>query len=223
MTAASTAECILAAILFEGPLGPDHVLWVDDQRQLTFGRDPACDVPIGHAPFQDTWVSRRAGLLMVDEHRRFTVENCGQYSFEVQANGAPLQRVPPEAKWGPPPVDFTIILPGFQSHELCVKLAPNLSPARARTAPSGSPATKSRPPLATEQREVLDAYLAPILAGEPMPASHDQAASALNVSKSSARRRCRDLRAHLRLHGLPIPDHLDDPLAVTDAALSFHL
>ena len=76
--------------------------------------------------------------------------------------------------------------------------------------------TGARLDLNARQRQVLDAYVAPVLNGGS-PASHQQVADVLGISRSLVRLECNRIWSKMLLAGIPMRELTDTRDQIVDA------
>lgn len=184
-------------------------LALHDDTSVSFGRSEGCEVRIGHAPVRDIQVPRVAGWLLMS-HGRVIVEaapdpvpsevptNFGgrtlpaRRALQVRSEGGPPVPIAPGAAYSPATRKFTVEVYGATGHwELDVVM--RREPTAHATGTSGQTADEPSTygvvvDLDEVQRRVLLAYAEPVLAGGIEPATHDQVASKLFMSRSAVRR-----------------------------------
>jgi hypothetical protein len=211
-----SGELIRAAAIFDAPTGPEHQLLVDGGPDLRFGRGQANEMRLGHAPFLDTSVPRNAGQLTLTRSSRVVAQNLDDtYAFHVKSPGVPAVPVRPGELFGPCGETFRVHIHGAVTYVIEVQIAsrPMIMPLADEEPCTGTP-----PELTEQERDVLNACVAPILAGGPVPATHAEVAAQLDVPVINVRRRIKAIWAKFLLAGVPMRD-LPDRDAIVDAAL----
>jgi hypothetical protein len=127
--------------------------------------------------------------------------------------------VPPGDCHSPREHSFDIVVVGTFTYELTVTVntehnATQLLPATASSDPG--PPTGARPRLTPRQRQILDAYVAP-LTGGGTAASHQQVAEAVGVSRSLVRLECHRIWSELLVAGVPMRSLGDARDEIADA------
>lgn len=192
---------------------------VTDDAEVTFGRDPGVSLRIGAAPIYDDVVPRLAGAVRVLDGR-VVVENLHDtLAFDIRVDQRPLLTVPPGDLHGPKDRTFDILIAGaVTTYELAVTV--NLLGSRTTRltpgAPDAEPPTGATPQLTTRQRQILDAYIAPLADGG-MVATHQQVADKLSISRSTVRVECERIWSALFLAGVPMRDLGDARDEIVDA------
>ena len=169
----------------------------------------------------DNVVPRKAARLFC-VGRRIVVSNpSSRLAFDVTVDERPPMIVRPGDWFSPPHHRFEIVITGGAfSHELTVTM--NSVGARAHLAQSveeladSEPLTGARPDLTGRQREIIDRYTDPVRHGST-PASHQQVADALGISRSLVRLECNRIWSELLLTGVPMRDLPDKRDAIVDA------
>jgi len=188
-------------------------------RRVTFGRDPSVQLRIGHAPVYDDVVPKVAGQVFAQDDRIVVANLHDALALDIRIPGRPLLSVPPGDWHAPGERSFDVLVTGTFTYELAVTA--NTARVRAKmTAPAGpqgpGPPTGARPNLTDRQRAILDAYVAPLEAGGP-PASHQQVAEMLGISRSLVRLECHRIWSELLVAGVPMRSFGDARDQIADA------
>ena len=188
-------------------------------RPVTFGREPTAHLRIGHAPVYDDVVPKLAGRAFAMDGR-VVVENLHDtLAFDVRVDGRALLTVPPGHWHAPPERTFDVLVTGTFTYELAVTVNSAGNPTRVVAVgepDSPEPPTGARPRLTDRQRRILDSYVAPLAAGGH-PASHQQVAESLGISRSLVRLECNRIWSELLVAGVPMRDYGDPRDLVADA------
>jgi hypothetical protein len=131
----------------------------------------------------------------------------------------PLELGPGEA-YGPAAPDFEVVVRGERDWSLHVRT--RFRPAGADSpAPSADPPTERRPlVLDAHERRVLEAYVAPLLAGRLEPSTHGEVAERLSYSVNKVRRDLYGIWQQMVTCDVPVPEYVDKRVAVAHAALA---
>ena len=184
----------------------EQVVVIDAARRVTFGRDPNVTLRIGHAPVYDDVVPKLAGEVFVHDGRAFVANVHRSLAFDLRVDGRPLIPVPPGDCHAPREPSFDIVVAGTFTYELAVTVNTERNPTRVMapgTTVAPGPPTGARPRLTPRQRQILDAYVAP-LTGGGAAASHQQVAEAVGVSRSLVRLECHRIWSELLVAGVPM-------------------
>ena len=188
-------------------------------RPVTFGREPTAHLRIGHAPVYDDVVPKLAGRVFALDGR-VVVENLhDSLALDVRVDGRALLTVPPGHWHAPPERTFDVLVTGTFTYELAVTVNSAGNPTRVVSAgepDSPEPPTGARPRLSDRQRRILDSYVAPLAAGGH-PASHQQVAESLGISRSLVRLECHRIWSELLVAGVPMRDYGDPRDLIADA------
>ena len=207
-----------------------------DDSVVTFGRGESCEARFGHAPVRDWEIPRVAGWLVI-AHGRIFVEAAGmpdphreesgrpqpvRRALQVSAAGGPPVPVAAGSAYSPSEEIFTIEVVGAtDTWELDVV---------ARSRDEGEDLTMHEPhthgvviDLTDVQREVLLAYAEPVLAGSVEPATHDQVAAKVYMSRSQVRRHLERLSDEFFAKRLWSPDSGDTRVRVVETARHNHI
>jgi hypothetical protein len=212
---------VIAAAAFDAPHGRERRTLGPSQPMLGFGRLGTCEIRIGHAPVRDEGVPRSAGRLVVAGERVLVENTDDVYAFEVATREGVRSVVRPHELFSPASDAFEVILEGSRaSYRIRVAVAsrrvtPLVVPIDADDA---EPLTTSPPDLTSDERAVLDAYLAPLRAGRPLRATHLEAAATLERSKTWVRDRASDIYDKFFFTPIPMKDFPDAVDAIVDAA-----
>jgi hypothetical protein len=212
---------------------------LEDDSTVSFGRGDQCDIRIGHAPIRDVEVPRVAGWLVV-AHGRVIVEaapmpqlsevrsdqgeaQAVRRALQVSASGGPPVPIAAGSAYSPAVSVFTVEVTGAtQTWELDIvarSLADDLSGTDAFEPHTHGVVID----LTDEQREVLLAYAEPVLAGGVEPATHDQVAARVYMSRSQVRRHLERLSDEFYDKRLWSPESGDTRVRVVEAARHNHL
>jgi hypothetical protein len=175
-------------------------------REVTFGRAPTVQVRIGHAPVYDDVVPKLAGKVFAHDDHVVVANLHDTLALDIRVPGRPLVSVAPRAWHAPGERSFDVLVTGTYTYELAVtvntaQVRTRIVPADTRTTPQ--PPTGARPRLSERQRSILDAYVAPLESGAP-PASHQQVAATLGISRSLVRLECHRIWSELLVAGVPM-------------------
>ncbi len=191
-----------------GTISSDQtVVVIQPDLRVNFGRDPHVGLRIGHAPVYDDVVPKLAGEVFIHDGRAFVANLHRSLAFDLRVDGRPLISVPPGDCHSPREHSFDIVVVGTFTYELTVTVNTEHNPTRivpvngATRQPS--PPTGARPRLTPRQRQILDAYVAP-LTGGGAAASHQQVAEAVGVSRSLVRLECHRIWSELLVAGVPM-------------------
>jgi hypothetical protein len=197
----------------------DRVVVVDGDRRITFGRDPAVALRIGHAPVYDDVVPRVAGQVFAHLDRVVVANVDDALALDIRVPNRPLLSLPPGDWHAPRDHNFDIVVTGTFTYELTVTVNTEKNPTRLVPPverPLVDPPTGARPRLTERQRRVLDAYVAPLVDGRP-PASHQAVANQLGISRSLVRLECNRIWSELLVAGVPMRAFEDPRDAIADA------
>lgn len=199
----------------------DVALIMRENDVVTVGRDPESSIRVGHTPVYDDVVPRKAARLFCVGRRVVVANPSSRLAFDVSVDDRPPMVVRPGDWFSPPHHRFEIIVTGGAfRHELTVTM--NSVGAKAHLAQSiaeladSEPLTGARPDLTVRQREIIDRYTDPVREGSS-PASHQQVADALGISRSLVRLECNRIWSELLLTGVPMRDLPDKRDAIVDA------
>lgn len=209
-----------------------------DESTVSFGRGESCEVRFGHAPVRDWEIPRVAGWLVI-AHGRVFVEAApmpgserdaapGQAqpvrrALQVSAAGGPPVPVAAGSAYSPAEGVFTIEVVGAtDTWELDIVTRSRVDDDDDLTA--HEPLTHSVViDLTDVQREVLLAYAEPVLAGSVEPATHDQVAAKVFMSRSQVRRQLERLSDEFFAKRLWSPDSGDTRVRVVETARHNHI
>lgn len=192
---------------------------VTDDDEVTFGRDASATIRIGAVPVYDDVVPRLAGRVFAAKGR-VVVENLHEtLAFDIRVDNRPLIAVPPGDWHSPQDRAFDVVITGgVTTYELAVTV--NTTGARTQRLapgdPDADPPTGANPQLTERQRQILDAYVAPLAQGG-VAATHQQVADALGISRSTVRVECERIWSALFLAGVPMRDLGDARDEIVDA------
>jgi hypothetical protein len=198
-----------------------RVVVVPEGGEAIFGRDPDVNLRIGHAPFYDDVVPRRAGRIFHHEDRLVVANTDDALALDIRVKDRPLITVPPGDWHAPRDRAFDVVVTGTFAYDLAVTVNIDRNPTRL-LAPEHDPSdqpeppTGARPRLTDRQRKILDAYVAP-LSGGGSAASHQAVAETLGVSRSLVRLECNRIWSELLVAGVPMRDFGDARDAIVDA------
>jgi hypothetical protein len=210
---------VLALVTFAAPHGVERRTVGFDTPELRFGRHADCAIRVGHAPLMDGLVPRIWGrLVLFDE--RVAVENLDEnYAFDVAVKDGPRTSVRPFELFSPSGRAFEVVLAGNTAYRL--RVATVGTPVRPALIPVGGdiePLTVLPPQLDSDERAVLDGYLAPLKAGRPVHATHAEVAASLGRSKTWVRNKASEIYDKFFLAPVPMRDWPDPVDAIVDAA-----
>jgi hypothetical protein len=168
----------------------EQVVVLEDSSEVTFGRDPRAQIRIGHAPLYDDVVPKLAGKVFVHRGRVVVSNLHDALALDIRVAKRPLISVAPGAWHSPADRSYDVLVRGTLTYELSV------------TVNSEHP-TGARPNLTSRQRRILDAYVAPLTTGES-PASHQQVAEVVGVSRALVRLECHRIWSELLVAGVPM-------------------
>jgi hypothetical protein len=216
----------LAAVVFEGPLGPDGaVISGSSGDRVAFGRGARCPIRFGHAPAPDLGLPRHAGAFLVAGERVMveTSAEAGHAPVRIVWEDRPPLDLPPGEVYGPASVEFDVVVRGERSWVLHVRTRGPVPPP-APDGSAGDPPTERRPfDLGGHERMVLDAYVAPLRAGRLEPATHAEVAERLSYSVNKVRRDLYGIWQQMVTCGVAVPEYGDKRVAVAQAALAHRL
>lgn len=200
-----------------------------DDRTVSFGRGVACDIRIGHAPLCDHEIPRIAGWLVI-AHGRVIVEAAApaladeaeravRRALLVSAPGGPPVPVAPGAVFAPAASIFTVEVVGATgTWELDVATRSRRDDAVDDEAAHDARTHGVVIDLTEEQRSILMAYAEPVIAGGVEPATHDQVAARVYMSRSQVRRHLDRLSDEFFQKRLWAPESGDTRVRVVEAA-----
>jgi hypothetical protein len=210
---------VVALVTFAAPHGTVKLTMGSTTSELRFGRHGDCPIRVGYAPSLDNLVPRLAGRLVL-VGARVAVENLDDvYAFDLAVRNGQRSTVRPGELVSPSGRAFEVVLDGSRTYG--IRLAPATVPGRPALCPVNGELGQLtiRPPeLDADERAVLDAYIAPLNAGAPLHATHQEVADKLRKSKTWVRNKASDIYDKFFLARVPMrawPDHID---AVVDAA-----
>lgn len=179
-------------------------------RPVSFGRGSDTDLRIGAAPVYDSVVPRYAGRVVALGHRVFVENVDDNLALDLRHGDHPLIPVSPGHAHSPAADTFDIIITGvITSYELAVRINTNGTRPRlvSADAPIGEldPPTGATPDLTDRQRDIMRAYVGPMRDGGS-PATHQQVAGELGISRSLVRVECERIWSALFLAGVPMRD-----------------
>jgi len=202
-----------------GTVTHDDVHLVLRDVDIHFGRAPHNDIRIGHAPIVDEIVPRTTGWIAAERNRILVANADDRIAFDIVIEGDAPIAVRPGMWVAPPDPEFDIVVVGTFPYTIAV--AHNIAGATVQLVASGEEPddglpTGARLDLNARQRRVLDAYVAPVIAGGS-PASHQQVADALGISRSLVRLECNRIWSKMLLAGIPMRDLTDTRDQIVDA------
>lgn len=175
---------------------------------LTFGRSSEADLRVGAGPIYDEVVPRLAGRVVAFDGRVF-VENLDDVlALDLRIPRRPLVVLSPGHIHSPDTDTFEIVITGgVTTYELSVRInRDGIVPRRVPIDASPDeldPPTGATPEFTERQRRILDAYVRPMREGG-LPASHQQVADELGISRSLVRVECERIWSALFLAGVPM-------------------
>lgn len=177
---------------------------------VAFGRGEGCGLRIGVG---DPEVPAVAGWLVPAHGRVFVEAAPGVHrALQVSSAGGPPVPVPAGAAFAPAASSYTVqVLGGVDTWELAV------SGARRHdsTIHRGAEVVID---LTDDELSILRAYAGPVVAGRTEPATHDEVAAAVHMSRSQVRRRLDRIERHFSDLHLWLPDVDDRRVRVVEAA-----
>jgi hypothetical protein len=187
--------------------------------EATFGRDSSVDLRFGHAPVHDDVVPRRCGKVFSHTGRLVVANLDDTLAFDIRVADRPAISVPPGDWHSPRDHAYDVVINGALTYTLTVTV--NTDQNRTQVLVGDEPAsqeppTGARPRLTERQRHILDAYVAPQTAGG-RPASHQEVAHTLGISRSLVRLECHRIWSELFLAGVPMRDLGDARDEIADA------
>ena len=188
-------------------------------RDVTFGREPTAHLRIGHAPVYDDVVPKLAGRVFAHDGRLVVDNLHDTLALDIRVEGRALMTVPPGHWHSPPEHSFDVLVTGTFTYELAVTVNSGGNPPRVVSLgepDSPEPPTGARPRLTDRQRRILDTYVAPLATGGH-PASHQQVAETLGISRSLVRLECNRIWSELLVAGVPMRDYGDPRDLIADA------
>ena len=190
-----------------GTVTHDDVHLVIRDRDIHFGRAPSNDIRIGHAPILDEIVPRSTGWISAHRGRLVVANADDRLAFDVVVEGTPRspcaracgcrRRTPSSTSSSSVRSRTRSPSPTTSPAPTCRSCRPARTPTTACRRAPGSTSTR-------RQRQVLDAYVAPVIAGGS-PASHQQVAHVLGISRSLVRLECNRIWSKMLLAGIPMP------------------
>jgi hypothetical protein len=187
-------------------------------EDITFGRGSDVMLRIGHAPLHDEIVPRLTGSVFACRRRVVVANLDDALAFDIRVADRALVSLSPGAWHSPDERYFDIVIVGTLPYTLSVMVNTEGNPTHRlqRDDDPALPRTGGRPVLTERQRRILDAYVAPMYAGGP-PASHQQVADALRISRALVRVECHRIWSELFLAGVPMRDLGDARDEIADA------
>jgi hypothetical protein len=203
-----------------GTIATDQqILVIPLAGEATFGRDSGVDLRVGHAPVHDDVVPRRAGRVFSYDGRLVVANLDDSLAFDIRVADRPAISVPPGDWHSPRDHVYDVVLNGALTYTITITVNSDHNPTRVLVGDEPSteePPTGARPQLTARQRHILDAYVAPQTAGG-RPASHQEVAHALGISRSLVRLECHRIWSELFLAGVPMRDLGDARDEIADA------
>jgi hypothetical protein len=184
----------------------EQVVVLDADSEVTFGRDPQARIRIGHAPLYDDVVPKLAGKVFVHRGRVVVSNLHDKLALDIRVPDRPLLSVAPGDWHSPSDRSYDVLVRGTLTYELTVTVNSANNPTRTvlpDVIDSPEPPTGARPRLTPRQRHILDAYVAPLTAGGT-PASHQQVAETVGVSRALVRLECHRIWSELLVAGVPM-------------------
>ena len=186
---------------------------------VTFGRDPTASITIGRSPVVDENIPRIAGRILV-AGRRLAVENLDDVLALdiIDATGPPIP-LRPGMLVSPPNPRFEVVIQGTFEHQIAVNT--NTKGTVVRTVPVDHELiddlpTGLRVELTERQRQLIDAYVEPVLGGGS-PATHQAVAEQLNISRSLVRHEANAIWSAMILAGIPLRELNSNIEQIVDA------
>lgn len=203
-----------------GTLATDQQLvLIPLEGEATFGRDSSVDLRVGHAPVHDDVVPRRSGKVFNHDGRLVVANLDDSLAFDIRVADRPAISVPPGDWHSPRDHTFDIVINGALTYTLTVTVNTDDNPTRllvGNEPATQEPPTGARPRLTDRQRCILDTYIAPLAAGG-RPASHQEVAQTLGISRSLVRLECHRIWSELFVAGVPMRDLGDARDEIADA------
>jgi hypothetical protein len=184
----------------------DQVVVLDADSEVTFGRDPQARIRVGHVPLYDDVVPKLAGKVFVHRGRVLVSNLHDSLALDIRVDNRPLISVAPGEWHSPAERSYDVLVRGTLTYELAVTVNSANNPTRtiaASVTDSPEPPTGARPDLTPRQRRILDAYIAPLAMGG-RPASHQQVAEVVGVSRALVRLECHRIWSELLVAGVPM-------------------
>jgi hypothetical protein len=203
-----------------GTIATDQrVMVIPADERIVFGRDSRADLHVGRAPVHDDIVPRRAGEVFAHEDRIVVANLDDSLAFDIRVADRPVMSLPPGDWHAPRDHTYDIVIAGMFTYVLTVTVNSDNNPThrllRDSSATPEAP-TGARPHLTDRQRLILDAYVAPQAIGGA-PASHQQVAEVLGISRSLVRLECNRIWGELFVAGVPMRDLGDARDEIADA------
>jgi len=156
---------------------------------------------------------------MFSRGRVIVANRDDRLAFDIRIDNRPLISVPPGHWHSPDSASFDIVVTGVYSYELVITA--NDHGSALKLLGDGMPGddqmvTGGEPRLTERQRKILDAYVAPLQHGGA-PASHQQVADQLGISRSLVRLECQKIRNELLVSGVPMRSLGDARDEIADA------
>jgi hypothetical protein len=217
---------VVGAVVFEGATGPEGRLVSTGDTSLSFGRGGRCDMRFAFAPRVDRAVPRIAGSLLLAGGRRLAVEcsaERGHRPLQVMTAGGVPVTVALGEVYAPAANEFDVVVSGDTKWVVSVRVRDLNGPYPI---PDRSTDTRTRRialDLSDHDRSLIEAYLEPMRAGGPEPASHADVAARLAYSPSKVRHDLYDIWARMAAAGFPIQDGTDKRSAVLDIVQSYRI
>jgi hypothetical protein len=196
-----------------------RVVVLDAGREVTFGRAATTRLRIGHAPVHDDVVPTMAGKVFVHDGRVVVANLHDVLALDIRVEGRPLISVAPGDWHSPRERNYDVLVTGTYTYELAVTIDTSSDPTHAvgpEVLDDPRPPSGARPRLTERHRRILDAYVAPLADGAP-PASHQQVAETVGISRSLVRLECHKIWNELLVAGVPMRPLGDARDEVADA------
>lgn len=199
-----------------------HVV-LREHDEVTFGRGEDVTLRIGRDPVDDELVPLLAGAFRAYNDRVVVANRGPRLAIDIAVPGRPLVALPPGELHAPVDPTFTVRVQGTVRYDLGVTLtgdraghaAIDIGVEETVNAEAGNRCA-GVPELTERQRQVLDAYVAPLAEGLP-PATHQQVADSLGLCRQTIRLECNNIWAAFFAAGVPMRDRRDTRDAITDA------
>jgi hypothetical protein len=213
----------LAAVVFEGPTGADGFVISDTAGgPVAFGRGAHCPIRFGHAPKPDLRLARQAGTFLVAADRVLVESSpqAGHAPVQICVSGRPPLDLPPGEAHGPAAIEYDVVVRGEREWVMRVRTRTRpATPSPAGTA-TDPPTERRRLTLSDHERQVLEAYVAPLRAGRLEPSTHAEVAESLSYSINKIRRDLYGIWQQMVTCGVAVPEYGDKRVAVAHAALT---
>jgi hypothetical protein len=195
-----------------------HVIIARSQR-VSFGRSPENPVRIGHQPAYDELVPRQAGEIFFANGRLVVANTSERFAFDARVEDRPPISIPPGSWFSPTDPSYEVHVRGAVLYTITVNRNQNSvntimveldEPIRT------GPPTGATLELTARQRAVLNAYVEPLSKGAG-PATHQQVADRLHISRSLVRVECNKIWSALLFAGVPMRNFEDTRDQIVDA------